>query len=387
MEPARAPPGAGPPAAAAPSGPALRYVLEPRPGDPAGDDGRGRDAGLQLPGHPPAPGAVQLRRRGGTYTALAVAMAAGSVVGALAAPRGTRRARACWLPSAFGFGAVALIPRLRPTLPLELVACSARRRERHLRGGHQLSLRLAADPAMRGRMALYSIVFLGSTPIGGPISWLGEAIDRERPRARRGRGTHGRARSPRRPGRRAASAPDRTGEGVRAPHRRRWRGWPAGMRSRPSPVSQRARWAEGRGRLDVEADPVALLDRADRPLAVTPRERVEDRVARAHGGHRGKHPPEPPHDHRERPDRPQPRKAIRPGLSVGNEVAVRAEANARDIASPARDEVPRTAPEEDCDVHQAPANISVAVPPSWPARSRSRPQRGRRGPDQQHGDP
>jgi MFS family permease len=32
---------------------------------------------------------------------------------------------------------------------------------------------------MRGRvMALYSIVFLGSTPIGGPLSgWLAEAID------------------------------------------------------------------------------------------------------------------------------------------------------------------------------------------------------------------
>jgi len=34
-------------------------------------------------------------------------------------------------------------------------------------------------PDMRGRvMALYSIVFLGSTPIGGPIAgWLSEAFD------------------------------------------------------------------------------------------------------------------------------------------------------------------------------------------------------------------
>jgi MFS family permease len=32
---------------------------------------------------------------------------------------------------------------------------------------------------MRGRvMALYSIVFLGSTPIGGPLSgWLSQAVD------------------------------------------------------------------------------------------------------------------------------------------------------------------------------------------------------------------
>ena len=41
------------------------------------------------------------------------------------------------------------------------------------------SLQLASEPSMRGRvMALYSIVFLGSTPIGGPLSgWLSEAID------------------------------------------------------------------------------------------------------------------------------------------------------------------------------------------------------------------
>jgi MFS family permease len=39
-------------------------------------------------------------------------------------------------------------------------------------------LQLAAEPAMRGRvMALYSVVFIGSTPIGGPIAgWLGETV-------------------------------------------------------------------------------------------------------------------------------------------------------------------------------------------------------------------
>ena len=41
------------------------------------------------------------------------------------------------------------------------------------------SLQLSVEPAMRGRvMALYSIVFLGSTPIGGPLAgWLSEAYD------------------------------------------------------------------------------------------------------------------------------------------------------------------------------------------------------------------
>jgi MFS family permease len=38
------------------------------------------------------------------------------------------------------------------------------------------NLQLGAIPAMRGRvMALYSILFLGSTPIGGPLAgWLAE---------------------------------------------------------------------------------------------------------------------------------------------------------------------------------------------------------------------
>jgi MFS family permease len=41
------------------------------------------------------------------------------------------------------------------------------------------ALQLASAPSMRGRvMALYSVVFLGSTPIGAPLAgWLSEAID------------------------------------------------------------------------------------------------------------------------------------------------------------------------------------------------------------------
>ena len=40
------------------------------------------------------------------------------------------------------------------------------------------ALQLAVEPAMRGRvMALYSVVFLGSTPIGGPLTgWLSGAV-------------------------------------------------------------------------------------------------------------------------------------------------------------------------------------------------------------------
>ena len=40
------------------------------------------------------------------------------------------------------------------------------------------NLQLAAEPEMRGRvMALYSMAFLGSTPVGGPIvGWVGETF-------------------------------------------------------------------------------------------------------------------------------------------------------------------------------------------------------------------
>jgi MFS family permease len=41
------------------------------------------------------------------------------------------------------------------------------------------TLQLAVSPEMRGRvMALYSVVFLGSTPIGGPLAgWLAQSYD------------------------------------------------------------------------------------------------------------------------------------------------------------------------------------------------------------------
>jgi len=41
------------------------------------------------------------------------------------------------------------------------------------------SLQLTVEPRMRGRvMALYSVVLLGSTPIGAPlVGWLSEAYD------------------------------------------------------------------------------------------------------------------------------------------------------------------------------------------------------------------
>jgi MFS family permease len=114
------------------------------------------------------------------YTVLAVAMGAGSVLGALVAGARGRVGPGLLVAAAFGFGAAALIAAGAPTLPLEAIALvPLGAASVTFAAGVNSSLQLSADPAMRGRvMALYSVVFLGSTPIGGPITgWLSEAID------------------------------------------------------------------------------------------------------------------------------------------------------------------------------------------------------------------
>ncbi len=115
-----------------------------------------------------------------TYTALAVAMGAGSVVGALAAGAHGRVGPRLLVAAAFGFGAVALVAAAAPSVPLEVAALvPLGAASVTFAAGVNSSLQLAADPPMRGRvMALYSIVFLGSTPIGAPIAgWLSQSID------------------------------------------------------------------------------------------------------------------------------------------------------------------------------------------------------------------
>jgi MFS family permease len=115
-----------------------------------------------------------------TYTALAVAMAVGSVVGALVAGARGRVGPTLLVVAALGFGAVALMAAAAPSLPVEVItlvplgAASVT-----FAAGINSSLQLATEPAMRGRvMALYSIVFVGSAPIGGPIAgWLSQSID------------------------------------------------------------------------------------------------------------------------------------------------------------------------------------------------------------------
>jgi MFS family permease len=112
-----------------------------------------------------------------TYAALTSAMGVGSVLGALAAS--ARGRVSVWLlaGSSIAFGVLTLAAAGAPVFALQVVALvPLGAASVTFAAGVNSSLQLASDPAMRGRvMALYSVVFLGSTPIGAPIvGWIAE---------------------------------------------------------------------------------------------------------------------------------------------------------------------------------------------------------------------
>ncbi len=108
------------------------------------------------------------------YSGLAVAMGAGAVAGALMTSARRRIGDRLLVGAALGFGVFALLAAAAPTLTLEALALvPLGAASVTFAAGINSTLQLAAEPHMRGRvMALYSIVFLGSTPIGGPIAGL-----------------------------------------------------------------------------------------------------------------------------------------------------------------------------------------------------------------------
>jgi MFS family permease len=112
-----------------------------------------------------------------TYTALAVAMGVGSVAGALAAGARGRVGPRLIVTVAFGFAIAELLVAVAPDVPLQMLALIPLGAVSvTFAAGINSALQLAVEPRMRGRvMALYSVVFLGSTPIGAPIvGWLAE---------------------------------------------------------------------------------------------------------------------------------------------------------------------------------------------------------------------
>jgi MFS family permease len=112
-----------------------------------------------------------------TYALLTAAMAAGSVVGALAAGARGRVSPRLLVVAATGFGVLELAAAIAPSLPLQLAALVPLGAVSvTFSAGVNSTMQLAVAPAMRGRvMALYSVVFLGSTPIGAPlVGWLAQ---------------------------------------------------------------------------------------------------------------------------------------------------------------------------------------------------------------------
>jgi MFS family permease len=115
----------------------------------------------------------------GTYTVLFSVMSAGSLVGALAAAARRSTGPRFMVGSAAAFGVTTVLASLAPSLPLTAVALVPV----GLTGIAFMSsataeLQLNAEPSMRGRvLALHAVVFLGSTPLGGPvIGWVTEAF-------------------------------------------------------------------------------------------------------------------------------------------------------------------------------------------------------------------
>ncbi|MGW4722351.1 MFS transporter [Streptomyces sp. NPDC004291] len=114
----------------------------------------------------------------GTYGFLNTLMAAGSLVGALAAARrGSTRLRMLVIAAGV-FGVLEVVAALSPTfwmfalllVPIGMIGLT-------VNVTANSAVQMAADPAMRGRvMSLYMMVFAGGTPIGAPLlGWVTDA--------------------------------------------------------------------------------------------------------------------------------------------------------------------------------------------------------------------
>jgi MFS family permease len=116
------------------------------------------------------------------YPLLLTVVSVGSVCGALATARFTAVSLR-WLASMVGLcGASCTALAVAPTFPVALAVClplgfGGTAMVASMTGVSQMK----TPPTMRGRMlALQSVAFLGSTPIGGPITgWIGDHVSLE----------------------------------------------------------------------------------------------------------------------------------------------------------------------------------------------------------------
>jgi len=114
-----------------------------------------------------------------TFTTMMSIMSIGSVLGALTIARRTEASTAflarCTLALGVSMAALALAPA---TLSAYLAVIPVGITSVMVISGSNAVVQLATTPAMRGRvLALLAVVFLGSTPIGGPITgWISETF-------------------------------------------------------------------------------------------------------------------------------------------------------------------------------------------------------------------
>ncbi|MGI8808535.1 MAG: MFS transporter [Acidimicrobiales bacterium] len=114
----------------------------------------------------------------GLYSLFTALMSLGSLVGALYAASRARPTRRLLIGSGLAFGVLLLATAAAPTVWLTAVLLVAVGTAVMLfLATANATLQLNSDPAMRGRvMALYGLLFLGSTPVGGPLlGWISEA--------------------------------------------------------------------------------------------------------------------------------------------------------------------------------------------------------------------
>ena len=113
-------------------------------------------------------------RGGGAYGALSAAMGAGALVGALLMASRAKPSRRLLVGSTFAFGGASLLLAVAPGyLAAAILLVGIGGSAMLFNASTNSLLQMNAGHAMRGRvMALWAVVFLGSTPIGGPLTGL-----------------------------------------------------------------------------------------------------------------------------------------------------------------------------------------------------------------------
>lgn len=116
-------------------------------------------------------------RGAAAYGLLTSLLASGALIGALISAARRKPTKMLLIGSAGSFGALALTASLVPSYPVfaALLVPIGASSITFISTANAI-LQLRSDPAMRGRvMALHGLVFLGSTPFGGPlVGWISQ---------------------------------------------------------------------------------------------------------------------------------------------------------------------------------------------------------------------